>query len=333
MRTVLSVFLLVVVAAASFNPGASKNEIPLAGPARGEGQPATLDEYWDQVQKTRSVVDGLQTASAEAARQSLDYLIQEWESIAELKLNDGTVIPIDNSELTTLLRHDPPVFTETLARLDALLAARSTFPNNKFSQKDLDALAAILAEPQFQWGQDNTVQPPDWWTRFWDTISRWLEALFNRFGFSLPGSDTVMTWGLVIVLLVVLFFMFRTLLRDLAGDEELHPEGEAGLEPLTAEAAIQRAQELSGLGNYRSAVRYLYLSALLLLDERGVLRYDRSRTNREVLRNVAETAELARPLRAVIDLFDRVWYGYEPINQSTYDEYVRHVDKLKEFKL
>ncbi len=328
MRTVLSVFLLLSIITAAFIPAAGKNEIPLAG----QVQPYSLDQYWEQVQKTRSVVEGLQTAPAEVARQSLDYLVQEWEDIAEVKLNDGTVIPIDNGELTALLSRDPPVLTETLGRLDALLAAKSGFPRNKFSQKDLDALAAILAGPQFQW-QKNSVQPPDWWTRFWENVSRWLEKVFGRVGINLPGFDTIVTWGLVIVLLVILFFMGRTLLKDLAGDEELDSEGGDGQEPLTAEAAIQRAQELSGLGNYRSAVRYLYLSALLLLDERGVLRYDRSRTNREYLRTVAETAELARPLRAVIDLFDRVWYGYEPINQSTYEEYVRHVDRLKEFKL
>jgi hypothetical protein len=76
-------------------------------------------------------------------------------------------------------------------------------------------------------------------------------------------------------------------------------------------------------------VRYLYLSALLLLDERGLLRYDRSRTNLEYLRTVRDSPDLVRPLRSVIEIFDRVWYGFEAIDPRTYQEYVERVDELR----
>jgi hypothetical protein len=39
----------------------------------------------------------------------------------------------------------------------------------------------------------------------------------------------------------------------------------------------------SSEGDYRTAVRYLYLSLLLLLEEHGLLRYDRPLTDREYL--------------------------------------------------
>jgi hypothetical protein len=95
---------------------------------------------------------------------------------------------------------------------------------------------------------------------------------------------------------------------------------------------MQRAQALSMQGDYRSAIRYLYLSSLLLLDEQGLLRYDRSRTNREYLRSVSSRPELANPLRAVIDVFDRTWYGFEDVDEETYKSYVQHVDELREKK-
>jgi hypothetical protein len=79
-------------------------------------------------------------------------------------------------------------------------------------------------------------------------------------------------------------------------------------------------------------VRYLYLSSLLILDEHGVLRYDRSRTNREYLRSVSSKPELAKPLSDVIDVFDRVWYGYDSVDDETYQSYVKHVDELREKK-
>jgi hypothetical protein len=122
------------------------------------------------------------------------------------------------------------------------------------------------------------------------------------------------------------------LVRGLVGDEKLLENGEAAGEVLTSEAALQRAQSLSSEGNYRNAVRYLYLSALLLLDERGFLVYDRSKTNLEYLHTLKETAGLAGPLKAVIDLFDRVWYGYESISAGAYQDYVEYINELKRYQ-
>ena len=95
---------------------------------------------------------------------------------------------------------------------------------------------------------------------------------------------------------------------------------------------MQRAQTLSNQGDYRNAVRYLYLSSLLVLDERGLLRYDRSRTNREYLRSVSSRPELSKPLGDVIDVFDRVWYGFDSVNEEDFESYVKHVDELREKK-
>ena len=103
-------------------------------------------------------------------------------------------------------------------------------------------------------------------------------------------------------------------------------------EIITSKAAFAKAQKLSRTGDYRSAVRYLYLSALLIMDERGVLRYDRSKTNREYLRSVTDTPELAKPLGEVIEVFDDVWYGYHDLEEDTFKRYSNRVEELKEKK-
>ena len=62
------------------------------------------------------------------------------------------------------------------------------------------------------------------------------------------------------------------------------------------------------------------------------MRYDRSRTNREYLRSLSSKPELVKPLRDVIDVFDRVWYGFETVDEQTYQSYVKRVDELREKK-
>lgn len=59
-------------------------------------------------------------------------------------------------------------------------------------------------------------------------------------------------------------------------------------------------------------MRYLYLAALLRLDERGQLRYNRALTNREYLDRVQDNPHLQAALPPIVETFDRVWYGYAP---------------------
>ncbi len=134
----------------------------------------------------------------------------------------------------------------------------------------------------------------------------------------------------VLLFLFSLYYISRSLSRNLVREAQLAAEVDGGADVLSSRAAMQRAQTLSSQGDYRNAVRYLYLSSLLILDEQGLLRYDRSRTNREYLRSVSSQPQLAGSLRDVIDVFDRVWYGFESVDEEAYRSYVKHVDELRE---
>ena len=127
-------------------------------------------------------------------------------------------------------------------------------------------------------------------------------------------------------------FVIRSLWGSVASEAEIDPSEEDGDELLTAESAMKKALELSTGGDYRLAVRYLYLSSLLLLEERGMLRYDRSKTNREYLRSVANNPEVAANLGELVNVFDRVWYGYQPIDQVTFERYTARVASLRRQK-
>ena len=138
--------------------------------------------------------------------------------------------------------------------------------------------------------------------------------------------------GAALLLILSLFYISRRLSRSLVREAELAAQASEDEALLTSKGALQRAQTLSTQGDYRNAIRFLYLSSLLVLDERGLMRYDRSRTNREYLRSVSSRPQLANPLRDVIDVFDKVWYGFESVDEQTYQSYLKHVDELRENK-
>ncbi|MCB9160947.1 MAG: DUF4129 domain-containing protein [Caldilineaceae bacterium] len=143
-------------------------------------------------------------------------------------------------------------------------------------------------------------------------------------------ARTVAVIGVAVLAAAVALTLMRVA-GELTADSALDGEDDGFGTPLTADAALRRAQEFSAGGDYRTAVRYLYLSSLLLLEQHGVLRYDRALTNREVLRRVAHDPTLAAVLQDVVDVFDRVWYGYQPLDEVTYQRYAAAVDTLKRY--
>jgi len=225
----------------------------------------------------------------------------------------------------------------------------------------LATLDQILARPEFAAQQT-------WWQRARAWLFDRLAELFPGAMGAESGSVWVIIGELVLWLLVVggglaiallvsywmqgllgRFVREAAIQRRDAGDDDM---------PLTAEAARQQASSLAQSGDYRMAVRQLYLSALLTLEETGVIRHDRSLTNREVLAQIqaresqseaspavepttgtqpaaadgpaADTATIQSHLAPVIDTFDAVWYGVREPDRATFDSYAREIDSLSD---
>ena len=131
--------------------------------------------------------------------------------------------------------------------------------------------------------------------------------------------------GLIAV--VVISFLIQALMRGFVVDAEVRrrlAEGEN--EAVTAASARQQAVELARAGDFRAAVRRLYLSTLLSLEDHGLLRYDRSLTNREMLARLRPDSPVRAGLAQVVDTFEQVWYGVQEPDRHTFDAYQAAVD-------
>jgi len=310
--------------------------------ARAQEEPIPLDDYWARLQETLAVVTTLAEAGEQADLSPLETEAVYWESVTSVVLPGGSVVPVDHSYLVGELRARPPDLDGLSEQIEALLAYRDFWPTGQGSAQDgrdpFETLAAILARPTFGWNQSDSAQEPE------ETPPGPLDEVIRRLLEGLDGvlPDTVVVGGdfirvvLIVVgalaLAAVAGVILRNLLADMASGEEADLGADGGEENITSEVALKRARAVSAGGDYRTAVRYLYLSSLLWLEERGLLRYDRSRTNREYVRSVAGKPGLADSLQNVVNVFDQVWYGYRGVDAETYSRYERHVDELRQQK-
>ncbi len=303
-------------------------------PLFAQTEPVPVADYWQTLADLRVLVADL-AAEEGAAAAVADYGValsaaaDELESITAVTLPDGRTIPIQSTFLVNELTAANPDLTRLTHLLDALLSEQESWPAPGVAY-DATIMAAILSREEFNYTPEteNVLQ------RLWQDFNRQLRELLARF-LELTGLSGVLPTALNVVgavaLAFVIYYAIRGLIADFSASSRLADEGLEG-EFLTADLALKRAEELSTGGDYRTAVRYLYLSSLLLLEERGLLRYDRSLTNREYLRTIAHQPRLTAVLRQVIDVFDRVWYGFQPISKESYEAFARQVDSLKQQK-
>ncbi|WP_420631453.1 DUF4129 domain-containing protein [Candidatus Leptofilum sp.] len=287
-----------------------------------------LDDYWETIAQIR---DALNEANEDDNR-ARETAVTTLSNITQIELADGRIQPINHTFLIRQLENENMSHEEVATLLITYRSSRLGWPDPSLPIVDKAALDNVLSQPAFNYAPEE----PNFLQRLWQDIRQSIQDFFLRLfpedsGVNLPINNLLVILAVVLII-GALAYALRGLIGDLTADAAMSAEDELSGEPLTAELALQKAQELSTGGDYRTAVRYLYLSSLLLLEERGLLRYDRSLTNREYLRSVAHRPELATILREVIEVFDRVWYGFQSLSASEYDTYAQRVATLKQQK-
>lgn len=276
-------------------------------------EPLSLSDYRHQLVAARNAL---------AAGADLNEVEASLAEIRAVWLITGEILEIDPLLAGARDRET------ALSRLDTMLA-------------QLDAAAGDQAEDRLQILQTVrdrlALDRPTIWQRIW----RWLEDLFSALmPDRMPQGATsaaqigsqLLVWTIVIVggllLAILLSYWLRSLLGGILADRLLNRRRDGDEIPESAAAARSQAQQSAAAGNYRNAVRQLYLAALLHLDEQGIVRFHRDRTNREVLAQTEEGSPVRAHLTPVVETFDRVWYGVREPDRQTFEAYRHEIDTL-----
>ena len=289
-----------------------------------EETPVTLAQYAAALQSARAAL-----AAGDSDEAGLTEARAELATARQVLLPSGALITVApllgeaGQELAAAV---------ALARIETALAQLEAAAADNTAAR-LDVLAAVLAGPQFVAGDS-------WWDVFLRWLSEWWERIFPEPQSSPAGEamsqragDAIWSGvGIVgaIALVLLLAYWLRSFLGNFIGDAQAASAG-AGADdlPQTPAEARRRAADRAAGGDYRDAVRNLYLSALLTLEQNGLVPVDRSLTNREVLRRVRTSHPVRSHLQPVVETFDEVWYGVHEPDDQTYRAYTHSIDELE----
>jgi hypothetical protein len=143
----------------------------------------------------------------------------------------------------------------------------------------------------------------------------------------LEGGSSLMTmvlWGLVIVVGVLIVSWLAAELSRYGGDAELEPETTAqGRMQAAADAIIERplgdADDLARAGEFAEAIHTLLLRTLHELARTAAVRVAPAMTSREILARVPLLADARQALAGLITAVEITHFGDEPANAADYE--------------
>lgn len=182
---------------------------------------------------------------------------------------------------------------------------------------DSAQIAALQQNPAYDYNRELVAQQQTLWDWLWQQVVDWLNSVLGKTVASGVADAVLVFIGIVVLgLLVWLLYRYRPeLFMRKAKDAVEEEEGVETIYGIDFDAEISQA--LSA-GNYRQAVRYVYLKKLRQLSDTGRVDWQPSKTPSQYVYEVKSEG-----FRLLTQHFLRVRYGNFEATRELYDEVVR----------
>lgn len=225
-----------------------------------------------------------------------------------------------------------------------------------------DRAKEILSRPEFEKAvehpKDETVEDPKapdepgWFAKLLRRFIEWLDELLKKkrddddgenvsaptTSMDMAGANVVMIVALVVVAAALIFILVRSFKPKAKGDTELDDMGGLSQQSLETDpmSALSKppetwaglADELAARGEFREAIRHLYLALLSRLHRDGVIDYDPTLSNWEYLFAFKGTSTFKAAFKELTRRFDFAWYGNLDVDSLAWSIFRRTAEPM-----
>ncbi|MFB1050953.1 DUF4129 domain-containing protein [Paraliobacillus sp. JSM ZJ581] len=200
-----------------------------------------------------------------------------------------------------------------------------------------DKLKAILNQQEYQiYYQDNRSLIE----KIFDQVASWFEDLVDKLFFSANPSNSIGSLIIIISILAIVVVGFTIVYK--ISRNVFRRKKFSNIQPLhkdqkhwTSEDHLQKANQFEEQQRYANATRHLFLSFLLLLNEKGLVKTQAWKTNWEYYDELVEIdSRLAKHFYSCAIFFEQSTYGNRSITKESYaafrDEWENWMSLLKQ---
>lgn len=207
---------------------------------------------------------------------------------------------------------------------DSILRAKPTSENIVFPKKFKEKFRSQYKGPEFDY---TTVQPRE---SFIDKIKKFIRKIIEAiFGNIDPGKTAFLTENIIrLVAVVITGFVLYFLVRFLIGKdgnyffrkkkEKIKIDGHDLHENIHEINFTETIASFERQKDYRSAVRYRFLSVLKLLADKKLISWNPEKTNKDYAEELKDL-QVKSSFRELAYIFDYVWYGEFEIDEENYN--------------
>ncbi|MBU3074522.1 hypothetical protein [Clostridium estertheticum] len=170
-----------------------------------------------------------------------------------------------------------------------------------------------------------------------DIISQWIQKIFRKTISSInlknSVSDNLATVFIIIALILIALIVILIIVKLSKSFErkERIKEilGEKIHDKTTPSSLRSLAISFEVKDDYRQAIRYYFISILLLMHEKSIIYLDETKTNEEIYKCLLQNKfSDSSVLEYVIIDFNSSWYGHKIFNKETYDKTLQNINLL-----
>lgn len=183
------------------------------------------------------------------------------------------------------------------------------------------------SDTDFQYEKE-AIETPSLWDRFWMWFWNWYDEIMS----TTAGRTTMNIIYWVLGISAIAFFVYRVMRMNKVAlfanpslSSSAYTVEDENIHAISFDAAIQEALQN---GNYRLAVRLLYLQSLKILADKNLIAWLPNKTNADYLREINST-QLQQPFKTITHIFEYAWYGNLAV---TGDDYTEMKEKFSQFQ-
>jgi hypothetical protein len=226
---------------------------------------------------------------------------------------------------------------EAIGRLESL-ASHVDRLETEASSPDSDPkeqIRSILARPQFAEKHESPITRAMREVR--EKILNTIREIFVRIWEAIFGAGTRANWLMRIIVILAIILSIALIARvamrykpERKKSKKRVVLGEEIEEGMSAADLAEAGVAAARAGDFRTAIRKLYIALLYDLSERKLLEIEPYATNRDYLSKVSRFDSLAAPMRYMTECFDYCWYGMFPASEQEFSAYFNRYQEARD---
>ena len=299
----------------------------------------SLDEYRLRIEKS---LERLQAKDGKMQPKESSWFLENFPPGLVVENVEGELFPVDRSGFLHWIRESegaPEGRDRLKAYQEALLEQISwggagLVQEKRFWDEQRSVLQDVYAGKEFRYL--NKRYAPAWKEhirRFIEALTSWLEDHLDFLGGIQSKWVLYSLYGVVIILGAILIVWISRLFGPVGWRWKL-PSADPSVSLLSSSekgwwAWRGEANKKARQGDYREAIRFLFISVLMEGHQKGWWTYEPEATNREHLARVEDHAERRKALQRLIERYELAWYGLRQPGEKEFQDCEKWVHQME----